>query len=84
MNVSCGEVASRFKDKLVSIRGFVTIEIPWNRVGVELVFLPLLFLTPPSRKSLGTKLLGECKPQVLTRASSCLGTRVIVLLAQNL
>ena len=33
VNVSCGEVASRFKDKLVSIRGFVTIEIPWNRVG---------------------------------------------------
>ena len=35
-------------------------EIPWIRIGVELFtrpFLPLPFLTPPTRKSLGTKLI---------------------------
>ena len=34
-------------------------EIPWIRIGVELFtrpFLPLPFLTPPTRKGLGTKL----------------------------
>ena len=65
VNVQCGHVASRFKVCARNLQAFVALqisinEIPWIHVEVELFtrpFLPLPFLTPPTRKGLGTKLI---------------------------